>query len=636
MKPIALTTENFILLIILMVSAALRIIGLEGFSYSADEVSALLRTDFNSYSDLIYYGVKTRDMHPAGVQSFLYYWTHWFGYGEWVVRLPFVLMGFISVFYTYKIGRKWFNVHTGLIAAALICGLEYFITYSEIARPYSPGLCFTLLVVWYWDKIMFSRDVRVGAYLGFGFFCLMCLYTHYYSGIVALIIGVSGFLYIDKKHLKAYLFTGVGIILLFLPHINITLYQMDTGGLHGWLGPPNKYWLFNYLFTLFNSSWLLLIGLGIILMLSAFYQLRKINITHKHLICLSWFILSFLFGFIYSRSFSPILQASVMLFAAPFLILPLADMIQLARFERKALIIPVVILVLTSLSTVVEKDYFNQTHFGVLEELSEKNIEWEKTYGSINMSTNVSDQSYMRFFEREKGLVVDYDVYTLNNENDWDSLLLSVFQAESNFYSYSWSTRANPVIAQEMIRLKYPFVLENIHFENSQITLFSKTEGQALKPIRSIDLNLELDDLRYFHNLDLVREQHPEYGTCIHMKPEQEFGLEIKIPITDLSINPNEFIRCSFDVLEPNQKGITFVYQIEREGVLLKQANGEDAWFGRNSKAYMQTKGWNKFVHARVIDDIIEEEDIAKFFFWNHNQTDVYIKNIRIEVFKKI
>jgi hypothetical protein len=241
----------------------------------------------------------------------------------------------------------------------------------------------------------------------------------------------------------------------------------------------------------------------------------------------------------------------------------------------------------------------------------------------------------MDFIKREKGLDVSYDVYTLNNEDDWDALLNSVYKSNSDYYSYSWSTRANPIIAQEMIRLKFPFIVENIHYENSQITLFSKTEGHALKPVRVLDLNLELNELRYFHNLESVRENHPEHGLCIHMKPEQEFGLEIRIPITDLSISPDEFIRCSFDIHEPNELGITFVYQIEREGVLLKQPNGEDAWFGRNTKAYMQQKVWNKFVHARVIDEFVKENDLAKFFFWNHNKTDVYIKNIRIEVYNK-
>jgi len=635
MKPIALTTENFVLFFILLVSAAVRIIGLQDFTYSADEISALVRTDFSTFSDVIEYGVMKRDMHPAGVQVFLYYWTSLFGYGEWIVRIPFILMGVVSVFLSYKITKTWFSKHTALNAAALITGLQYFILYSEIARPYSPGLCFVLAVVFYWDKIMFQRDTTVKQYLGFAFFCLMCLYTHYFAGIVALFVALTGFLYIDRKKLKAYLLTGAGIVVCFLPHLNITLFQMQTGGLHGWLGPPNKYWIINYLYTLFNNSCLMLVCFGIILFVALYHKIKQLTITHKHVICLAWFSLTFLFGFIYSRIASPILQPSIMLFAAPFLLFSLADLLSLPRLEKRGLIIPVAILVITLASTSIEQDYFRSTHFGVFQEISEKNLTWESKYGAIDKTINVSGKNMMDFIQKHKGLIVDYKSHTIDTEVDWDNIQSIIQNSKTDYFSHGWSTRSNPIAIYEMIKLKFPYLIENSVYENSQVALFSKSNGIIQKPKRTIELSLSEEHNRYYSNLNQSKEEHPNYGSVVHIKPNTEFALEVKIPITDLSINPDEYIRWSFEIMEPQKKGIISVYQIERDGALLKKPNGEDAWEGRNTKTFCTSDNWHQFVHARKVDLFLREGDLAKFFFWNNARTDAYIRNIKIDIMSR-
>ena len=63
------------LLWILAIAAILRLSGLTAFSLSNDELSALARLQYDSVSTVITEGVYT-DFHPAGVQLFLYYWTH--------------------------------------------------------------------------------------------------------------------------------------------------------------------------------------------------------------------------------------------------------------------------------------------------------------------------------------------------------------------------------------------------------------------------------------------------------------------------------------------------------------------------------------------------------------------------------
>ena len=127
--------QNYILLAIIMLGAAsLRFYHLDSFSLSNDELSALSRLRFSGFHDLIEKGVVV-DFHPAGTQVFLYYWTRLFGISEWMVRLPFALMGVISVWLLFLIGRKWFGSATGLMAAASMATLSFPLLYSQIARP---------------------------------------------------------------------------------------------------------------------------------------------------------------------------------------------------------------------------------------------------------------------------------------------------------------------------------------------------------------------------------------------------------------------------------------------------------------------------------------------------------------------
>src|ERR1035437_4084935 len=100
--------DNILLIIILIVAAILRFWDFFNIPFMHDELSALVRTHFNSFSDLINYGVKG-DMHPAGVQVFLFYWVKIFGEKEFIVKLPFIVSGLLAIYYTYKVAGFWFN-----------------------------------------------------------------------------------------------------------------------------------------------------------------------------------------------------------------------------------------------------------------------------------------------------------------------------------------------------------------------------------------------------------------------------------------------------------------------------------------------------------------------------------------------
>jgi 4-amino-4-deoxy-L-arabinose transferase-like glycosyltransferase len=149
-------SHNVIIIIITLIGAALRFYNFNNMSLMNDELSALMRTRFDTFHDLIYKGIATEG-HPAGVQLFLFAWVHIFGDDVWVLRLPFVITGILCIPLTYLIASYWFGKNCGLFAAASVALLQYPILYSQLARMYSTGMFFVLLFAFAWTNLFFYR-----------------------------------------------------------------------------------------------------------------------------------------------------------------------------------------------------------------------------------------------------------------------------------------------------------------------------------------------------------------------------------------------------------------------------------------------------------------------------------------------
>ena len=111
------TTEYVLLFVILSVAAILRFTLYADFSYSNDELSALMRLRYDTFSELVSKGFYV-DGHPGGIQVFLWFWVRLFGESEAAARLPFVLAGILSVYLVYRIGKYLFGSVSGLFAAS--------------------------------------------------------------------------------------------------------------------------------------------------------------------------------------------------------------------------------------------------------------------------------------------------------------------------------------------------------------------------------------------------------------------------------------------------------------------------------------------------------------------------------------
>jgi len=356
-----LRSHYWFLLIIIVIASFLRFWHFTEIPFTHDEFSALFRTKFASFSELVEKGIMP-DGHPAGVQIFLYYWVKIVGLSEPWVKLPFILMGIFSLLLIWKIGCEWFSEQVALMATASLAFMQYFIMYSQIARPYISGVFFTLIMALYWYRFVFNTDYTTKKFyknaLGYILGATLCMYNHYFSLLMVVLIGFLGIFYVPKKHLKYYIFSNFIIALLFLPHIHIFLYQLQLQGL-GWLGKPNFYFFTNFIkfLTHFNVV-VLFVGAAMLLGGLIYFIKTKQTFRKEHVITLYLGITSAIIGYVYSLYRAPVLQISVLIFSTPFLILFIFSFLEKVN-KRIIYVLTVLWSFLMVYSLIVSRDYYN-------------------------------------------------------------------------------------------------------------------------------------------------------------------------------------------------------------------------------------------------------------------------------------
>jgi hypothetical protein len=354
------TTNSLILITLLIIGAVLRLWNFTELPLMHDELSALSRLEYKSFEDFLYYGIQI-DGHPAGIQLFLYYFTYIFGYNTVILKLPFILSGIASIYLTYKIGKKWFSETTGLISAALLVGIQYTIIYSDIIRPYAPGLFLSLLLVNIWSDIFILKKTNRLRFIAFGITIAATAYTHYFTLLFSLIVSITGLCLVNKKILLKYISSGLLAFLLFTPHLSIFFYQLEVGGVGigtgGWLKAPDLKFLIDYLFYIFNYSFIYLtLGISLFVLSIITFKNNKEGIP-KRLILLIWFVTPIAIGFWYSININPVLQFSVLLFSLPFFFIFLNGF----ERERKAwfnILIPASIITIAIISLQTQRHHY--------------------------------------------------------------------------------------------------------------------------------------------------------------------------------------------------------------------------------------------------------------------------------------
>lgn len=168
------------------------------------------------------------DFHPPLFHLLLHFWMY-FGKSEMYVRILPVVLGLLSMYFTYKVAEELTDKKSALLALFFIAIAPYHMWYSQEARPYMLFVVTSIASLYYLiRKEWFAYSVVL----------ILMLYTLYFAPFV--IFGqIATLLIIDKKSFVKGLKSVVIAAIAFLPWLPSFIHQLDvgtSGALMGWTG----------------------------------------------------------------------------------------------------------------------------------------------------------------------------------------------------------------------------------------------------------------------------------------------------------------------------------------------------------------------------------------------------------------
>lgn len=624
--------KNIDLILILLFAFALRFSISVTHSYTNDELSAINRLRFNVFDGLIETGVKTGDMHPAGVQVFEKIWSSVFGTSEMALRLPFVIFGVISVYLIFLIGKNWFNRQAGIIAAILLSFLYFPIVQSELARPYSPGLMIALITAWLYFKVLFSENKKIlhAIFLGVSFAAGM--YTHYFLFLFLVWMGFTGLFFLKKDNYKLYLLAATIAILLFLPHIQITLYHLSTGGL-GWLGKPDNTFLFDFIFYAFNESVWIISMLFLFLLLSYFFQKENFSLNKKYyLIAVIWFFGIYFIGHLVSMYSTPVLKYPVMLFAFPFLLLIISANISRIK-NSNFLVIPMALTLLVS--TFFEKKLFGDHHNG-FKETASLILQWQNEYGEENIYSvyNVNNVEYLNFYAQKSDQKIEIE-WPVIEFSDAPLIRKELSQRQENFCIVGYSEKLTLPQVFEIALEFYPVIVDFRNYDNASVFLLSKNGNSKIDEQKKLIGEFQFDasdENKWTLKKDLIRTDNSGQKIYV-LSGEEIYGPDFKIKKSNLNSDENFYLFVEVSAQCDSLSQLTVAVTAERNNEPLYH-HDEIWWLGYDlEEMLLSTADQNKIgssYFAFEVPDFIKGNDDLKISLWNRNGKPINIFSFRI------
>lgn len=225
-----LSKEKVQLSLIIIGGLILRLINLATQPYWSDEILTVgIVRQFPNVIELIRY-IQTVEIHPPLYYILIHYWSNWFGFDEWIVRMPSVIFGVAAILMMYFLGKALFdNRKVGLFAALLLAVLPLHIDMSQNARPYALFIFSGLAAAYvYWRYRLTNRKIYLPFYI---IASMVGVYLHY--SFIYILVALSSFWLIDifrrsaskSREFTRWLIIHALLFVGFYPWLSTVLYK---------------------------------------------------------------------------------------------------------------------------------------------------------------------------------------------------------------------------------------------------------------------------------------------------------------------------------------------------------------------------------------------------------------------------
>ncbi|MCC6251136.1 MAG: glycosyltransferase family 39 protein [Bacteroidia bacterium] len=626
--------SNFLLGLILLFALSTRFYHYSTWSLSNDELSALLGFSYGSLFNNIFRYVAT-DFHPAGVQVLIWLWCNIFGTSVAALRLPFVLMGVASVYLVYINTKQCINKPAALLVSATLAVSQFAILYSQIARPYSSGLFF-VLITWYgWNQFVFKEKHETpGLFASFIFVLglVLCMYNHYFSFLMAAIMGLTGLFVIPKHVKKIYLICGIVAVVLFLPHLKISISQFSAGGI-GWVSVPDKSFFWSFALYMFNQSKWYLFILLLIALVSAVKIPIQISSNKFRWIALLWFLLLLFIAYFYSIYVSPVLQYSILIFSYPFL---LVFLFSYTPVQQKIVHLTVpLILVCGTIQIYAINKFSGSNEFGRFKEIAQHINEADIEFGSnqIESGINVTDSSYIHYYLSKLNNQHHFNFYHCANDTQFNQLVKLTQGSEKPYFLYCWSNSDCPPVINSIISQKYPFLIKRYWYFNSEFYLYSRKSQDSVNRItdsENIFIQNYSNTAAYFNKPAYIVNDTTD---TLHTNNAAEFLNKDVLYSSTFRIGLNKLIKNTSDII--HAKVLIKNTSIDDDALIVFSIDHQGKnyyWSGKSIKPYLlQPEKWNRCFHSIRLPEIKSADDTISIYIYNQFNKTIFVDDFIIE-----
>lgn len=629
-------TADILVVLCLLVGLALRIGNPADWSFINDELSTWAKVSYPSVVDVID-NIRAVDSHPVGMYVFVYCWTALFGVSEWAIKLPFLLMSLGAMWLIYRLGALWFSRTTGIVALACFASLQFPIWWSHIARQYQSGSFLTLAMAYCWTQLLLQKRDESYYWLGFTLFGAASMYNHYFSFIFAAIIGLSGLFWIDRKRVFKYVGAGVIMLLLFVPHIEITAYQLQNADGHLWYNIPTLAFFPNHIFYLFHYSYWCL-GVAILLVIIALVKYGKKTFfrhSKQRWMALIWFLTPMLAGYWYSVYHSPILRTSHLLFSFPYLLLFLYSFFPEKMPVRSLSAIVCLILLVNTATLIITRKQYETVHTHPYEHFITTTQDFLSNHKRSEVNIILGENPlYLQYYK---------DSYKASFEHEVsfkEPIAFPLFKAlveENRPYLIVGSLpEAHMALAMD----QYPYVIKAMYGINYEYYILSKKEAD-----QKVDIGIDFDAIFDGHvittptlweydkagvRLDTTDKNHyfAMYG---------EWGPTFSAPLKEITPRKNQFLDIAVDV-----RGRDSLPTALNGLLVLEVRNEQDSlilWRGVHAESQTKTnKEWQRlYLSIRLAhESFYQKVDKMKIktFYWNREKQAVDLDRFTIKTRK--
>ena len=400
MKVVQYLKENYWLLAILFLGAILRFYKLDFQSIWLDEIHTMIESNpkisFKESYDITAFREQMPHLYFLSIKIF----STIFGHTTFVVRMFSALIGVLSIYSIYLLGKEIKDHKTGLISAVLLSVNYFHIWYSQEARPY--GLFALMAILSFYRLAIFIKRSTLKTALLYGVFAALMIDTHFF-GLFILVSQAFILLFflfdLPKQErisfFKLSVLSGFITILLWLPSLKIFSSVMKIKSF--WIQPPTLD-VYTQLFKEFfgNAEAVLLI----VFLVTTYYFIRLFGqkkekgtstkqngMLFSFVILATWIFITLFIPLVRSYIDVPMIISRYFIGVLPAVILILAIGISGIRSNlvQKSVVLFLIIASLTDI--IVIKDYYNKTSKTQFREITEiilkRNKDKEKVVSSF-------------------------------------------------------------------------------------------------------------------------------------------------------------------------------------------------------------------------------------------------------------